>query len=86
MGGENPIDFQMAALDFESLSLSSECISVTMLDTCTFCTVVHICAERFQPNQAECGGGCYCDTCFALSDERFENDIWSKHGVHAVQN
>ena len=25
-------------------------------------------------------GGCHCDTCFALSDDRFKNDIWSMQG------
>ena len=26
------------------------------------------------------GGGRYCDPCFTLSDNRFENDILSKQG------
>ncbi len=38
-------------------------------------------AERFHWDQDERRGGQYCETCFALSDNRFRNDIWSKQGV-----
>ena len=45
-----------------------------------YCILAHIHAECFQPDQDESGGGSYFKTWFTLSDDRFEDDLWSNQG------
>ena len=64
----------------------SNSVSHSTVSSAWYCILACICAEHFQWDQDESGGGRYCEPCFTLCDGRFKNDLSCNQGLRAVQN